>query len=147
MVLKCVWWMCVSFMADACLSAFCPQVLFERVTFDLEELQEAIRIIDKDVPRTDRDLDYYLWVAVKLSSSHPELTSFAWPPLFSCVRNASVLSQRPWAESAASSFGHLLQTTRNTSKAYCVTQYVSVVYYWTELQLLPAADKVVQQPV
>lgn len=36
------------------------QVLFERVTFDLEELQEAIRIIDKDVPRTDRDLDYYL---------------------------------------------------------------------------------------
>lgn len=36
------------------------QVLFERVNFDLEELQEAIRIIDKDVPRTDRDLDYYL---------------------------------------------------------------------------------------
>lgn len=35
------------------------QVLFERVTFDLEELQEAIRIIDKDVPRTDRDLPYY----------------------------------------------------------------------------------------
>ncbi|XP_052350652.1 uncharacterized protein LOC127905961 [Oncorhynchus keta] len=36
------------------------QVLFERVTFDLEELQEAIRIIYKDVPRTDRDLPYYL---------------------------------------------------------------------------------------
>ncbi|KAL6471525.1 hypothetical protein MHYP_G00201750 [Metynnis hypsauchen] len=36
------------------------QVLFERVTFDLEELQEAIRIIDKDVPRTDRDLAYYM---------------------------------------------------------------------------------------
>ncbi|XP_056612973.1 TBC1 domain family member 15 isoform X2 [Triplophysa dalaica] len=35
------------------------EVLFERVTFDLEELQEAIRIIDKDVPRTDRDLPYY----------------------------------------------------------------------------------------
>ncbi|KAG7321701.1 hypothetical protein KOW79_014559 [Hemibagrus wyckioides] len=35
------------------------QVLFERVTFDLEELQEAIRIIDKDVPRTDRGLAYY----------------------------------------------------------------------------------------
>ncbi|GAA6102942.1 TBC1 domain family member 25 isoform X1 [Tachysurus ichikawai] len=35
------------------------QVLFERVTFDLEELQEAIRIIDKDVPRTDRVLAYY----------------------------------------------------------------------------------------
>ncbi|XP_010883323.2 TBC1 domain family member 15 isoform X3 [Esox lucius] len=35
------------------------QVLLERVTFDLEELQEAIRIIDKDVPRTDRDLPYY----------------------------------------------------------------------------------------
>ncbi|XP_007232415.2 TBC1 domain family member 15 [Astyanax mexicanus] len=36
------------------------QVLFERMTFDLEELQEAIRIIDKDVPRTDRDLAYYM---------------------------------------------------------------------------------------
>ncbi|XP_042627578.1 uncharacterized protein LOC109088773 [Cyprinus carpio] len=35
------------------------QVLFKRVTFDLEELQEAVRIIDKDVPRTDRDLPYY----------------------------------------------------------------------------------------
>ncbi|KAF7700236.1 hypothetical protein HF521_003194 [Silurus meridionalis] len=35
------------------------QVLFERVTFDLEELQEAIRIVDKDVPRTDRGLAYY----------------------------------------------------------------------------------------
>lgn len=54
--------MCVSQMADVFVSvpASCPQVLFERVTFDLEELQEAIRIIDKDVPRTDRDLDYYL---------------------------------------------------------------------------------------
>nr|XP_024656084.1 uncharacterized protein LOC112431652 [Maylandia zebra] len=35
------------------------QILFERVTFDREELQEAIRIIDKDVPRTNRDLSYY----------------------------------------------------------------------------------------
>ncbi|XP_028325986.1 TBC1 domain family member 15 [Gouania willdenowi] len=35
------------------------QILFERVTFDHVELQEAIRIIDKDVPRTDRDLQYY----------------------------------------------------------------------------------------
>lgn len=35
------------------------QMIFERVTFDLEELQEAIRIIDKDVPRTDRNLPYY----------------------------------------------------------------------------------------
>ncbi|XP_056142328.1 TBC1 domain family member 15 [Lampris incognitus] len=35
------------------------QVLFERVVFDREELQEAIRIIDKDVPRTNRDLVYY----------------------------------------------------------------------------------------
>nr|XP_015830557.2 TBC1 domain family member 15 [Nothobranchius furzeri] len=35
------------------------QILFERVTFDQEELQEAIRIIDKDVPRTNRDLNYY----------------------------------------------------------------------------------------
>lgn len=35
------------------------QILFERVTFDEEELREAIRIIDKDVPRTNRDLSYY----------------------------------------------------------------------------------------
>lgn len=37
----------------------CDQILFERVTFDQEELREAIRIIDKDVPRTNRDLSYY----------------------------------------------------------------------------------------
>lgn len=37
----------------------CPQILFERVTFDQRELREAIRIIDKDVPRTNRDLNYY----------------------------------------------------------------------------------------
>ncbi|XP_076016870.1 uncharacterized protein LOC143008822 [Genypterus blacodes] len=36
------------------------QILFERYTFDLEELKEAIRIIDKDVPRTNRCLTYYL---------------------------------------------------------------------------------------
>ncbi|XP_051921456.1 TBC1 domain family member 15 [Hippocampus zosterae] len=35
------------------------QILFERVTFDQKELQEAIRIINKDVPRTNRDLSYY----------------------------------------------------------------------------------------
>ncbi|XP_031154745.1 TBC1 domain family member 15 [Sander lucioperca] len=35
------------------------QILFERVTFDQEELQEATRIIDKDVPRTNRVLSYY----------------------------------------------------------------------------------------
>lgn len=35
------------------------QILFERVTLDQEELKEAIRIIDKDVPRTNRDLAYY----------------------------------------------------------------------------------------
>ncbi|XP_042279407.1 TBC1 domain family member 15 [Thunnus albacares] len=35
------------------------QILFERDTFDHEELREAIRIIDKDVPRTNRDLSYY----------------------------------------------------------------------------------------
>ncbi|XP_035988131.1 TBC1 domain family member 15 isoform X3 [Fundulus heteroclitus] len=35
------------------------QILFERVTFDQEELREAARIIDKDVPRTSRDLAYY----------------------------------------------------------------------------------------
>ncbi|KAI9532276.1 hypothetical protein NQZ68_033216 [Dissostichus eleginoides] len=35
------------------------QILFERVTFDQEELREATRIIDKDVPRTNRDLSYY----------------------------------------------------------------------------------------
>ncbi|XP_031432626.1 TBC1 domain family member 15 isoform X3 [Clupea harengus] len=36
------------------------QVLLKRVNFNMEELQEAVRIIDKDVPRTDRDLTYYL---------------------------------------------------------------------------------------
>ncbi|XP_041845176.1 TBC1 domain family member 15 isoform X2 [Melanotaenia boesemani] len=35
------------------------QILYERVSFDQEELQEAIRIINKDVPRTNRDLSYY----------------------------------------------------------------------------------------
>ncbi|XP_034731314.1 TBC1 domain family member 15 [Etheostoma cragini] len=35
------------------------QILFERVTFDQEELREATRIIDKDVPRTNRELSYY----------------------------------------------------------------------------------------
>ncbi|XP_038568453.1 TBC1 domain family member 15 [Micropterus salmoides] len=35
------------------------QILFERVSFDDEELREATRIIDKDVPRTNRDLSYY----------------------------------------------------------------------------------------
>ncbi|CAG12066.1 unnamed protein product [Tetraodon nigroviridis] len=35
------------------------KILFERVTFDQRELREAIRIIDKDVPRTNRDLSYY----------------------------------------------------------------------------------------
>ncbi|XP_068614476.1 TBC1 domain family member 15 [Brachionichthys hirsutus] len=35
------------------------QILFERVRLDQEELREAIRIIDKDVPRTNRDLNYY----------------------------------------------------------------------------------------
>ncbi|MBN3313771.1 TBC15 protein, partial [Atractosteus spatula] len=36
------------------------QVLMDRVSLDLEDLQEAVRIIDKDVPRTERDLDYFL---------------------------------------------------------------------------------------
>ncbi|XP_063056041.1 TBC1 domain family member 15 [Engraulis encrasicolus] len=36
------------------------EILLKRVDINLEELQEAIRIIDKDVPRTDRDLNYYL---------------------------------------------------------------------------------------
>lgn len=36
------------------------QVLIDRVQLDIEELQEAVRIIDKDVPRTERDLDYFL---------------------------------------------------------------------------------------
>ncbi|KAF6739673.1 TBC1 domain family member 25 [Oryzias melastigma] len=35
------------------------QFLFGAVSFHREELQEAIRIIDKDVPRTNRDLSYY----------------------------------------------------------------------------------------
>ncbi|KAJ8378938.1 hypothetical protein AAFF_G00233030 [Aldrovandia affinis] len=61
------------------------QVLFERVTFDLEELQEAIRIIDKDVPRTDRDLGYYLGegsgnllvlrqILITYAAFHPEVS-------------------------------------------------------------------------
>ncbi|MGH0174306.1 UNVERIFIED_CONTAM: hypothetical protein FKN15_009392 [Acipenser sinensis] len=37
------------------------QVLIDRVQLDIEELQEAVRIIDKDVPRTERDLDYFLY--------------------------------------------------------------------------------------
>ncbi|XP_028835409.1 TBC1 domain family member 15 isoform X2 [Denticeps clupeoides] len=61
------------------------QVLFERVTFDLEELQEAIRIIDKDVPRTDRNLAYYLGeglgnllvlrdILITYAAFHPEVS-------------------------------------------------------------------------
>lgn len=61
------------------------QVLFERVTFDLEELQEAIRIIDKDVPRTTRDLNYYLGegsgnllvlrdILITYAAFHPEVS-------------------------------------------------------------------------
>ncbi|KAL0985011.1 hypothetical protein UPYG_G00151810 [Umbra pygmaea] len=61
------------------------QVLLERVTFDLEELQEAIRIIDKDVPRTDRDLPYYLGeglgnllvlrdILITYAAFHPEVS-------------------------------------------------------------------------
>uniref|UniRef100_UPI003AADE51E TBC1 domain family member 15 n=1 Tax=Centroberyx gerrardi TaxID=166262 RepID=UPI003AADE51E len=61
------------------------QVLFERVTFDLEELQEAIRIIDKDVPRTNRDLTYYLGegsgnllvlrdILITYAAFHPEVS-------------------------------------------------------------------------
>ncbi|KAK1786337.1 hypothetical protein P4O66_018040 [Electrophorus voltai] len=59
-------------------------VLFERVTFDLEELQEAIRIIDKDIPRTDRDVAYYMHeglgnllvlrdILITYAAFHPEL--------------------------------------------------------------------------
>ncbi|XP_030225257.1 TBC1 domain family member 15 isoform X2 [Gadus morhua] len=62
------------------------QVLFERTTFDLNELQEAIRIIDKDVPRTDRDLDYFLGegsgnllvlrdILITYAAFHPELAA------------------------------------------------------------------------
>ncbi|KAI1886343.1 hypothetical protein AGOR_G00213020 [Albula goreensis] len=61
------------------------QVLFERFTFDLEELQEAIRIIDKDVPRTDRDVPYYLGegsgnllvlreILITYAAYHPEVS-------------------------------------------------------------------------
>lgn len=41
---------------------FLLQILFERVSFNTADLQEAVRIIDKDVPRTNRDLSYYQWV-------------------------------------------------------------------------------------
>ncbi|CAL8248710.1 unnamed protein product [Lota lota] len=61
------------------------QVLFERTTFDLDELQEAIRIIDKDVPRTDRDLTYFLGegsgnllvlrdILITYAAFHPEVS-------------------------------------------------------------------------
>ncbi|XP_008283232.1 TBC1 domain family member 15 isoform X1 [Stegastes partitus] len=61
------------------------QILFERVTFDHEELQEAIRIIDKDVPRTNRDLSYYQDeglgnllvlrdILITYAAFHPEVT-------------------------------------------------------------------------
>ncbi|XP_064167483.1 TBC1 domain family member 15 isoform X1 [Anguilla rostrata] len=61
------------------------QVVFERVAFDLEELQEAVRIIDKDVPRTDRDLAYYLGegsgnllvlrdILITYAAFHPEVS-------------------------------------------------------------------------
>ncbi|XP_034029460.1 TBC1 domain family member 15 [Thalassophryne amazonica] len=61
------------------------QILFERFTFDLEELQEAIRIIDKDVPRTSRDLAYYLGegsgnllvlrdILITYAAFHPEVS-------------------------------------------------------------------------
>ncbi|KAK0131955.1 TBC1 domain family member 25 [Merluccius polli] len=61
------------------------QVLFERVTFDLDDLQEAIRIIDKDVPRTDRDLTYFLGegsgnllvlrdILITYAAFHPEVS-------------------------------------------------------------------------
>ncbi|XP_053743352.1 TBC1 domain family member 15 isoform X1 [Synchiropus splendidus] len=35
------------------------QILFEREALEQAELQEAVRIIDKDVPRTSRDLSFY----------------------------------------------------------------------------------------
>lgn len=47
------------YLLPLCTNFSYKQILFERVTFDREELQEAIRIIDKDVPRTNRDLSYY----------------------------------------------------------------------------------------
>ncbi|XP_072572523.1 TBC1 domain family member 15 isoform X1 [Paramormyrops kingsleyae] len=61
------------------------QVMLERVSFDLEELQEAVRIIDKDVPRTDRNLDYYLGegssnllvlreILITFAAFHPEVS-------------------------------------------------------------------------
>ncbi|XP_028678263.1 TBC1 domain family member 15 [Erpetoichthys calabaricus] len=36
------------------------QVLIDKTHFIVENLQEAIRIIDKDVPRTERDLPYFV---------------------------------------------------------------------------------------
>ncbi|XP_068592639.1 TBC1 domain family member 15 isoform X2 [Cebidichthys violaceus] len=60
------------------------QILFERVTFDQEELREATRIIDKDVARTNRDLSYYQGegsanllvlrdILITYAAFHPEL--------------------------------------------------------------------------
>lgn len=79
---------------SVCFSTFPSwQILFERVTFDLEELREAIRIIDKDVPRTNRDLSYYQWVIVSFcclcsTETRCQLT------LKSKFRRLSVLSRR-----------------------------------------------------
>ncbi|KPP60600.1 hypothetical protein Z043_121387, partial [Scleropages formosus] len=60
-------------------------VLLERVSFDLEELQEAVRIIDKDVPRTNRELAYYMGegssnllvlrdILITFAAFHPEVS-------------------------------------------------------------------------
>ncbi|XP_026852284.2 GTPase-activating protein GYP7 [Electrophorus electricus] len=76
-------------------------VLFERVTFDLEELQEAIRIIDKDVPRTDRDVAYYMHeglgnllvlrdILITYAAFHPEV-SYAQGMSDLCSRFLEVL--------------------------------------------------------
>ncbi|KAJ8289773.1 hypothetical protein GJAV_G00005170 [Gymnothorax javanicus] len=77
------------------------KVIFQRVTFDLEELQEAIRIIDKDVPRTDRDLAYYLGegsanllvlrdILITYAAFHPEV-SYAQGMSDLCSRFLEVL--------------------------------------------------------
>ena len=38
---------------------FFVQIAAERLPTDLNILKKAIRIIDKDVPRTDRELEYF----------------------------------------------------------------------------------------
>ncbi|MBN3295605.1 TBC15 protein, partial [Amia calva] len=77
------------------------QVLLERVSLYLDQLTEAIRIIDKDVPRTERDLDYFQGegsanllvlreILITFAAFHPEV-SYAQGMSDLCSRFLEVL--------------------------------------------------------